>query len=138
MSETITKSVFELKNASYDRLKWVVQIFLPAAGALYAALGLLWGFPAVEAVVGTSAALALFGGSLLGISAKSFNGRMDDVSQQTEQSFDGNLVLDETDPDKDTYMLAVTIPIKEIRNRNNINLKVLGSEEYHALAESQD
>lgn len=63
----------KLKNEVYDALKWVVTVLLPALGALYASLGALWGFPAVEAVVGTLAAVALFLGALINRSTKRYN-----------------------------------------------------------------
>ena len=46
-----------LNDKVYDALKWLVQIFLPAAATLYAALAVLWGFPFVEQVVGTIGAV---------------------------------------------------------------------------------
>ncbi len=127
MTEVVTKSLFELKNGTYDRLKWVVQIFMPAVAVLYAALGLLWGLPLVEPVIGTVSAVALFGGTLLGLSKKSFDDR---AANSAEDSFDGNLVLDESDPETDRYNLEVTIPINEIKNRSNINLKIIGVDEF--------
>ena len=127
MTEVVTKSVFELKNGTYDRLKWIVQIFMPAVGVLYAALGYLWGLPLVEPVIGTVSAVALFGGTLLGLSKKSFDER---AEASENDSFDGNLVLDESDPETDRYNLEVTIPINEIKNRNNINLKIVGVDEF--------
>jgi len=62
-----------LSNKTYDILKWVAQIFLPAAGTLYFALASIWGFPYAEQIVGTITAIDTFLGVLLGISTNSYN-----------------------------------------------------------------
>ena len=41
----------KLDNKTYDVLKWVAQIFLPALGTLYFALSKIWGLPFGEEVV---------------------------------------------------------------------------------------
>lgn len=63
----------KLKNEVYDVLKWVVTILLPALGVLYAALGAFWPLPAVQAVVGSLAAVAVFLGTLINRSTKAYN-----------------------------------------------------------------
>jgi len=68
----MSNSGFQFGNKTYDRLKFVVQIALPALATFYAALGVIWGFPNIEAVVGTCTALALFLGTLLGVSSKNY------------------------------------------------------------------
>ena len=60
-------------NKVYDVLKWIAQIFLPAAGTLYFALAHIWGFPYAEQVVGTITAVDCFLGALLGISTIYYN-----------------------------------------------------------------
>lgn len=62
-------------NKTYDILKIICTIVLPALGTLYAALAGIWGFPYAEAVVGTIAALTTFLGALLGISTHEYNKR---------------------------------------------------------------
>lgn len=61
-----------LGNNTYDRMKFLVQIVLPALGVLYASLAEFWGFPKVQEVVGTIMALALFLGVVLRISSSNF------------------------------------------------------------------
>lgn len=61
-----------LNNKTYDWLKWIVQIFAPAVATLYVALAAIWGFPHVEAVVGTITALTTFAGTLLHISSSQY------------------------------------------------------------------
>jgi hypothetical protein len=59
----------KLSNETYDKLKWVAQIFLPATASLYFALANIWGLPNAEQVVGTITAVDAFLGILLGISS---------------------------------------------------------------------
>lgn len=58
----------KMSNQVYDVLIWVAQIVLPAAGALYAALAGIWGFPYGEQIVGTISAIDVFLGAILKIS----------------------------------------------------------------------
>lgn len=62
-----------LKNETYDKLKWIAQIALPAAATLYAALAGIWGLPHGTEITGTISAVDVFLGALLGISTKNYN-----------------------------------------------------------------
>ena len=62
-----------LSNKTYDILKWVAQLLLPALGTLYFALAGIWGFPYGEQVVGTITAIDTFLGVILGISTAQYN-----------------------------------------------------------------
>lgn len=57
-----------MNDKTYDFLKWIAQLFLPAVGTLYAALAGIWGFPYGEQIVGTILAIDTFLGAILGIS----------------------------------------------------------------------
>ena len=57
-----------MSNALYDKLKFIAQVVLPAAGTLYAALAGIWGLPYAEQIVGTIVAVDTFLGVLLKIS----------------------------------------------------------------------
>lgn len=70
----------KLTNKTYDVLKWIAQIALPAAGALYFALAKIWGFPYATEVVGTISAIDAFLGALLGISTSQYNKSLEDKS----------------------------------------------------------
>lgn len=59
-----------MSNKTYDALKWIAQIVLPAIGTLYFALANIWGWPYGEQVVGTITAIDAFLGVCLGISTK--------------------------------------------------------------------
>lgn len=57
-----------LSNRTYDILKYIAQIVLPAIGTLYFALSSIWGLPYGEQIVGTITAVDAFLGALLGLS----------------------------------------------------------------------
>ena len=61
-----------LSNRTYDILKWIAQLFLPALGTLYFALAGIWGFPYGEQIVGTITAVDTFLGIILGISTAQY------------------------------------------------------------------
>lgn len=66
-----------MSNKTYDILKWIAQIMLPAAGTLYFALAGIWGLPYSEQIVGTITAVDTFIGVLLGISAANYKASSD-------------------------------------------------------------
>lgn len=63
----------KFSNKTYDTLKKIAQIVLPAAGTLYFALAGIWGFPYGEEIVGTITALDAFLGMVLGYSTMQYN-----------------------------------------------------------------
>ena len=71
----------KLENRTYDILKWIAQILLPAIGTLYFALSKIWGFPFAAEVVGTITAIDAFLGALLGISTMQYNEQVGDKSK---------------------------------------------------------
>lgn len=60
-------------DTTYDKLKFVAQILLPAIGTLYFALASIWGLPYGEQIVGTITAVDAFLGAVLGISSSNYN-----------------------------------------------------------------
>lgn len=64
-------------NKTYDVLKWIAQILLPALGALYFGLASIWGLPYGEQIVGTITVIDTFLGVILGISTANYNKQMD-------------------------------------------------------------
>ena len=59
-------------NKTYDILKWIALVVLPAIGTLYFALAGIWGFPYGEQIVGTITAIETFLGAVLQISNSSY------------------------------------------------------------------
>lgn len=68
--------MFRMTNETYDFLKYVAQIVLPACATLYGALAGIWGLPYGEQIVATIAAVDLFLGAVLKISTDDYNKRM--------------------------------------------------------------
>ena len=62
-----------MNNKTYDILKWIALIFIPAIGALYFGLAQIWDFPYGEEIVGTLTLIDTFLGALLGISTAQYN-----------------------------------------------------------------
>lgn len=108
-----------LSDATYNRLKWIVTIFLPALATFYFAVAAIWDLPAAEQVVGTLAAVATLGGVLLGVSTKQYN-----ALDEAQKSYDGALVVNETDPMKDVYSLQIDVPLSELKNKAALNLRI--------------
>lgn len=61
-----------MANRTYDVLKYIAQVVLPALGTLYFALASIWGFPYGEQIVGTITAVDTFLGVLLKISSNNY------------------------------------------------------------------
>ena len=66
-----------LNNKTYDILKWIAMVVLPALGTLYFALSSIWGLPYGEQIVGTITAIDAFLGALLGVSTNNYNKQED-------------------------------------------------------------
>ena len=61
-----------MTNRTYDILKYIAQVILPALGTLYFALAGIWGFPYGEQIVGTITAIDTFMGVALKISSDNY------------------------------------------------------------------
>lgn len=58
-----------MNNKTYDVLKWIALVVLPALATLYSTIALIWGLPYGEAIAGTITAIDVFLGAVLGISS---------------------------------------------------------------------
>ena len=58
---------------TYDTLKYIALVVLPALGTLYFALASIWHLPYGEQIVGTITAIDTFLGALLQISNNKYN-----------------------------------------------------------------
>lgn len=61
-----------MSNKTYDRLKLIAQIILPAIGTCFV-IASIWGLPYAEQVVGTVTALDTLLGTMLSISSMKYN-----------------------------------------------------------------
>ena len=62
----------KLSGKTYDFLKYVAQIVLPALATLYVTIAGIWGLPYAEAVSGTIMAVDFCLGALLKVSSDEF------------------------------------------------------------------
>ena len=62
-----------LSNKTYDILKWVAALFLPALATLWLTISSIWGLPYGEEIGLTISAVDLFLGAILGISTANYN-----------------------------------------------------------------
>ena len=107
-----------MNDRVYDALSRVVKLLLPAIGTFYAAIASIWTLPYSVEVVGSLAALATLGGVLLAVSKKNY--------LANDERFDGHLVVDTTDPNKDKYVLNIQTPLEDLQNKSEVSLKVAG------------
>lgn len=62
-----------LSSGTYDKLKFIALLLLPALGTLYFTIAQTWGLPKAEEVVGTVVAVDTFLGVLLKISNSQYD-----------------------------------------------------------------
>jgi hypothetical protein len=106
----------KFSNKGYNVLKQVALVWLPALATLYAGLAALWSLGHVAEVVGTISAVDTFMGLVLHLSSSSYS-----------SASDGKLVVDKSDPLKDTYSLEITTPIDKLAGKDSIKLNVVPS-----------
>ena len=58
-----------MKNSTYDILKWVAILFLPALAILIRTVFAIWQIPYGEQISATITALQVFLGAILGVSS---------------------------------------------------------------------
>lgn len=113
MEPVVNKQI--LSSKVYDFLKQLVQLILPALGTLYFTLAAIWGLPAAEEVVGTLAAVATFGGVVLGISKIQYDA---DDSRYVGETF---ITVTENDELKRVF----NITRDDFENRKELTFKVV-------------
>ena len=105
----------QFSDSVYDKIKWLVQIAFPALGSLYFGMAQIWGFPYGEEIVGTFAVLALFFGTLVGISHANYVRRGE---------FDGEVGIDTSNVDKDRVVLQFNRPLEKLQGKSLVTLNV--------------
>lgn len=107
----------KLSNQVYDKLKFLVQVVLPAVATLYFALAGIWGLPNAEQVIGTIAAITTFLGVVLGISTSNYN-------RDQTGSYDGNFVVTE-DEDGMSFLLQLEREPDDLADKSQVLLRVV-------------
>lgn len=101
-----------MSNKTYDAIKYVALIIIPALATFVSAIGIVWGLPYTNEVTMTITAFGVFLGAVLGVSSSNY-----------EPETHGNLVVTKhndvyadfaSEPtnlkDGDTLVLKVTKP----------------------------
>ena len=68
----------KMSNKVYDTLKWIAQIFIPAALTLFGTIGATLGWSFTEVVITIGVAVDTFLGTILGISSSAYKKRGED------------------------------------------------------------
>ena len=66
-----------LTNKTYDVLKWIALVVLPAAATFYTALAPIWGLPYASEIPMTITAVDALLGALLGVSSQKYKAQND-------------------------------------------------------------
>lgn len=106
-----------LSNKTYDVLKHITQVVLPALGSLYFGLSQIWDFPAGEEVVGSLALLTTFGGVVLTKSSKAY--------KADEEALAGDFVVDTKPDGKRIVQLQLSKDPEEIIGQDRIIFNVV-------------
>lgn len=107
-----------LSQTMYDRLQWVIRIFIPAFIAFYVAADQFVNLPKVTEVAGVAGLLAVFLGALLQKSTQDF--------KKTNEAEAGFLQQTGVDPDTNIPSLGLTITKlpQELLGKKTITLRV--------------
>lgn len=85
-----------ISDRTYDTLKWVALVAIPALEALWLTVGKAWGFPYLTEIGTTIAAVGLFLATLIGVSSNTYYNDVDEEDEDEEDE----------DFDEDQYQLA--------------------------------
>lgn len=100
----------------YDKLKLTVQVLLPLLSTLYFVLGSIWGLPEVDKVVGTLAAVAVFLGGIVAVSARRY--------LKSDARFDGVIVPQVDGGGVRGYSLELNTDPEDIQHMKEVSFKV--------------
>ena len=78
----------KMSNATYDILKYIALIILPALVALVASLGEIWGIPYSVQIAATIAAIDTFLGACLQVSSANYTDKQYDEEEYEEYEGD--------------------------------------------------
>lgn len=107
-----------LSNKTYDFLKFLTVVLLPAVGTLYFALATIWNLPAGEQILGSLLAIQAFIGAVIGISNKQY--------EASGAKYVGELNVTETDS-KEIYSLEVNGDPGDLKDKKEATFKVNAS-----------
>lgn len=80
-----------MNNKTYDILKYIALIVLPATATLVLTLSGIWNYPYGEAIAGTITALDAFLGALLGVSSAIYNAPILNIGEEVKEDEKGEV-----------------------------------------------
>ena len=107
--------IYIMGDRTYQVMKHMTQVVLPAIGTFYFALTQIWHLPLGLEVVGTITAICTFLGVSLGISTRAYN--------RSDAKYDGRIVVQE-DENKKNYQLVLKNDPDTIDQSKEILFKV--------------
>ena len=80
----------KLSNETYDRLKWLALVFVPAFEVFILTVGKIWGVPYYSEIGATVAAVGVFLAAILGVSSHNYYNQEenDDSGEDGEEAED--------------------------------------------------
>ena len=83
----------KLSNISYDRMKWLALVFVPAFEVLILTLGKIWGIPYYSEIGASVAALGVFLAAILGVSSRNYYNEIGEAVAADPEEDDSEEVL---------------------------------------------
>lgn len=107
-----------LSPGVYDKLKLTAILILPTISTLYFTLGAIWGFPAIDKVIGTLAAAATAIGGLVQASSKRY--------KNSDARFDGVMkpIVDGGGVNGFSMDLKPSVGIEDLQDKSEVTFKV--------------
>ncbi len=75
-----------MSDKFFDALRLVGELLLPSLATCYAALGAIWGWPYIEAVVGSAAAVTACIGAIVNGLRKAYNKKEEEQNGEDEEN----------------------------------------------------
>lgn len=117
MSDDVAStSKFIFGEATYQKLKFLALILLPAVATFYFTIGTVWEWSNVAKVVGTITAIDTFLGVILGISTKNYNA--------SDIKYDGQMNVITKDDGTKLYSLDLNNDVENLSTKKDITFKV--------------
>jgi len=104
-----------LTDRSYNLMKFIAQIFLPAAASAYFSLSQIWHLPHATEIVGTITVLDAFLGVLLSLSTKWY--------QNSGAQYDGVIEVDD-EGGKKMFSLILNSDVDSLDQKKEANFKI--------------
>lgn len=98
-----------MSSKTYDTLKWIAMVVLPAIATLVLTVFQEWGLPYSEPISATIVAISTFLGVILQVSSKTYSG-------------DGVIIIDPSSPE--TYTTSLSSPVADVAEKSSVVLKV--------------